>query len=167
MATATEELPATDEIPEPIPERDDITKAKRQVFGRHMAHEGVMLDRMQRQLRMAEKMQKFASSGDPKDLEWTEEDEAAMGVNIGNEYHIHQQLPAATQSPAKPTSTPTPTEPQATTGWPTKLALAAALAAGSAGIGYIAADQMKPNPATAAGVDTDTDTIVEMDFPEE
>jgi hypothetical protein len=167
MATATMES-EPESIPEPIPERDDITKAKRQVFGRHIAHEGIMLDRVQRQLRTAEKMQKFAATGDPKDLEWTAEDEADMGVNIGNENHFH--IETKEQSQAATSSAPTAVT-AAKSVWPAAVVGASLLASGlggGAGVGYIVNDLLKPEqPAPAASTDTDTDTITEFDFPKE
>lgn len=94
MATA-EATP--DQVAEPIPQRSDTTKAVRNVFNRHIAHEGIMLDRMQRQLRNAEKIQRFAATNDVNDLPKPGDDD--MGVNIGNEYHLHQIMQPQTEKP--------------------------------------------------------------------
>lgn len=115
MATATETPePAQEEIPEPIPERSDLTKAKRLVFMRHLAHEGVMIAKMVSQIRTAERMQKFAATGDVKDLEAPEGEDEMGGVNIGNENHFHITNPPAQSAPATTTTepvTPVTTEP--------------------------------------------------------
>jgi len=55
-----------------------------------------MLDRMNRQVHAAERMQKFAATGNVKDLEAPAEEGPEMGVNIGNETHNHYQV---TESP--------------------------------------------------------------------
>lgn len=164
MATATEEPRAAVEIPEPIPERSDITKAKRHVFNRHLAHEGLMLDKMQRQIRHTERLQKFAATGDVKHLEPPEgEEDDGMGVNIGNENHWHIEMK---EQPKAPQATAPTVVSAAKSIWPTLL-LAGSMLGGGAGLGYIIHEFLKPqtNPASVAGIDTDTDTIVEMDFP--
>lgn len=140
---------------EPIPQRDDYHKAKRNVFFRHLAHEGIMLNRVMRQQRHEEKLKKFAATGDTKDLATSGEDD--MGVNIGNEYHVHQVMPTTESK-----STPPPSAIGTSIGsrlWP--LVLGAAVACGSTGIGYLLANWRTDKPAA----DTDTDTITEMDFP--
>lgn len=112
MATETLEAPTQEEIPEPIADRTDAEKGVKLVFDRHIAHEGLMIDRMNRQLHASERMQKFAATGDVKDLEAPEEDES-MGVNIGNEYHNHYQV---TESPkGEPTPSPEATAETAET----------------------------------------------------
>lgn len=151
MATA-----ATEPIPEPIPERSDVAKAKRHVFNRHLAHEGIMLDRMQRQLRSAEQLQRFAATGDTKDLPKPGEDDD-MGVNIGNEYHLHQVM--------QPTEKPPVSIPHPAAGKILPFVLGAALASGSTGLGWVLA-KWHETPAAATAADTDTDTITEFDFPE-
>lgn len=148
MATATT-------VPEPIPERSDVAKAKRHVFNRHLAHEGIMLDRMQRQLRSAEKLQRFAATGDTNDLPKPGEDDE-MGVNIGNEYHLHQVV--------QPTEKPPVSVPQAAASKLLPFVLGAALAGGSTGLGWVLA-KWNETPKPPATADTDTDTITEFDFP--
>lgn len=163
MSTAT--LEAEPElIPDPIPERDDITKAKRHVFNRHLAHEAIMLDRMQRQLRMAEKAQKFATTGNTKDLEWTVEDESAMGVSIGNENHLHIQTKEQPQVTTAAAPMPAPASTSQSV-WPSLL-LAGSMLAGGSGLGYIVNDLLKSRPAALPAV-TDTDTTTVIDFPDE
>lgn len=136
---------------EPIPKRSDTTKAVRNVFNRHLAHEGIMLDRMQRQLLNSEKLQRFAATGNTDDLPKPGEDDE-MGVNIGNEYHLHQIM-----QPQQPTTQTT--ENAASKLWP--IVLSTALACGGTSLGYSIAGWInKPAPA---GVDTDT--ITELDFP--
>lgn len=164
---------------EPIPERDDITKAKRLVFLRHLAHEGIMIDRVNRNLHAAERLQTFAATADVNDLNAPAGDEDEMGVNIGNEYHEHHvhnypAPPVAIAPPAttEPTNATTPAEPAPATDsgttqkkskwWPLLIGGVLLGTAAGAGGGYIIHDWLKP-PAQSAGVDTDT--ITELDFP--
>ncbi len=86
---------------EPIPERSDYTKAKRHVFNRHLAHEAVMLDEMQKTKARAARLERFAATGNVDDL-MPSEGEEEMGVSIGNENHWHIQMaqPQATESKA-------------------------------------------------------------------
>jgi len=141
-----------DTTAEPIPERSDVAKAVRHVFNRHLAHEGIMLSRVLRQQRNEEKLKKFAATGDTKDLATPGEDD--MGVNIGNEYHVHNVMP-------EQKTTTTPSAIGTSIGsrlWP--LVLGAALAGGSTGLGWVLAKWNAP--PTAPVVDTDTDTITEF-----
>jgi hypothetical protein len=98
---------------EPIPNRSDAHKAARNVALRYSGHEAAMLGEMIRAKRKAEKIQKFAATGNEADLEFTAEEEADMAVNLGNEYHYHITQPGAVATqPTQPPSTPTtPTQP--------------------------------------------------------
>src|SRR5690242_17641268 len=105
------------EIPEPIPKRSDIVKGIRTVYLNRVAHMGMMLDKMNRQNRRVERIEKFAATGDPKTLDAPDEENEEMGVNIGNEYHYHGILPPDAPQPAPavtpaPTATAPPTTPQ-------------------------------------------------------
>jgi hypothetical protein len=160
------------EIPEPIPQRSDLAKAKRNVFFRHLAHEGIMLERMQRTLTNAEKLQRFASTGNTSDLP-SPGDEEDMGVAIGNEIHYHLQGSGNREVPQPlPAPAPTPqpaTTPPATKGswlWPT--VLGAALLGTGAGGGWLTNWYLNQQPPgqTGTDTDTDTDTITEIDFPQ-
>jgi hypothetical protein len=102
---------AEDEIPEPIPRRSDIAKGLRTVYLNRVAHMGMMLDKVNRQNRRAERIEKFAATGDVKTLDAPESEEEDMGVNIGNEFHFHEQAPATAKPEAAPT--PTATKPEA------------------------------------------------------
>jgi hypothetical protein len=139
---AESEAPATEPIQEPIPDRDDKWKAKRLVFLRHLAHEGLMLDKVSRQNRRVERMEKFAATGNVSDLDAPEEATEEMGVNIGNENHYHVVQPAA-QSAA----VTTPASPAAN-GVVSKL-VPLALAAGLGAAGPLAWFFSKP-PTPAA-----------------
>lgn len=141
---------------EPIPERSDTTKAVRNVFNRHLAHEGIMLDRMQRQLANSEKLQRFAATGNTDDLPKPGEDDE-MGVNIGNEYHLHQIMQPT--EPAKPTNNIA--QAAASKLWP--FVLGAVMASGSTGLGWLLHSWTADKPAATTAVDTDT--ITEMTFP--
>ncbi len=115
-----------------------------------------MLDRMQRQLLNSEKLQRFAATGDTDDLPKPGEDDE-MGVNIGNEYHLHQIMQPT--EPAKPTTNIT--QAAASKLWP--FVLGAAMASGSTGLGWLLHAWTADKPAVSAAVDTDT--ITEMTFP--
>jgi hypothetical protein len=154
------------EMPEPIPQRSDVTKAKRNVFLRHLAHEGIMLARMQRTLRTAEKMGRLAASGDTEELTKpaTEDD---MAVNIGNEYHVH--IPSEGNGTPTPLPAPTPqpatTPPTAKGSWLWPAVMGAALLGTGAGGGWLTNWYLNQQPGQT-GSDTDTDTITEIDFPQ-
>lgn len=153
MSTATMD-PAQETVQEPIPHRSDIVKAERMVFMRHLAHEAMMLEKMQRQNRRVERFEKFAATGDTNDLEAPEGEDEEMGVAIGNEYHYHTLQPAsAVQSPPspgtatatapspaneneKPTGT-TPATAPARTNWLLPAAIGAACLVGGAGLGSL------------------------------
>lgn len=142
---------------EPIPERSDVAKAVRHVFNRHLAHEGIMLNRVMRQQRHEENLKKFAVTGDTKSLATSGEDD--MGVNIGNEYHVHNVMQPTEPNP----TTPAASVLRASIGgrlWP--LVLGASLALGSTGLGWLLHGWQTTKPAA---VDTDSDSINELDFP--
>lgn len=125
-------MPASDAsqvIDEPIPDRSDITKAKREVYLINLAHDAIMLDRTNRQLHYGERLQKFAATGNVKDLDSPEDD---MGVNIGNEYHIHQPMEAPAQEPPAPTPTAAVATAVKSRLWPVILAAAVSGGAGAA-----------------------------------
>lgn len=134
-----EASPVAEEIPEPIPKRSDIAKGIRTVYLNRVAHMGMMLEKVNRQNRRVERIEKFAATGDAKDLNAPDsEKDEDMGVAIGNEYHYHVQAPPVA-APAVSTTTPGTT----TTTQPTKsplpsfiapLLLAAALGTGAGGM---------------------------------
>lgn len=101
VATAAEE-------PDPIPRRSDVAKILRTWALDKIAHTGIMIARTNRNLHKAERIQKFAVTGDPNDL-LTPEGEDDMGVNIGNEIHYHYQGSTPGESVATPAGTDTPT----------------------------------------------------------
>lgn len=96
------------EIPEPIPDRSDVGKYVRFAVLDRVAHVGLVLDKLQRQVRRAEGYELLAATGDMKYLTDAVSKEEEMGVNIGNENHYHIQM--ADPNAAKP-SEPTPAEP--------------------------------------------------------
>lgn len=130
MATAEASLPET-EIPEPIPRRSDIAKGIRTVYLNRVAHMGMMLDKVNRQNRRVERYEKFAATGNVKDLDAPESEDEDMGVAIGNEYHYHVQQPTTTTS----AQTPAPTVAEKAKSGFGKFVMAAALGAGSLGAG--------------------------------
>lgn len=140
-------MPASDDsqtINEPIPDRSDINKAKREVYLINLAHDAIMLDRANRQLHYGERLQKFAATGNVTDLDAPGDDD--MGVNIGNEYHIHQPMEAT------PQPTPTPIAAVATAVksriWPIVLAAIGGGAIPTAGMLYWMLNN-KPTPQPA------------------
>lgn len=146
---------------------------KQQWMQTHLAHQGMMLDKIQRQQAIVEATARFAATGDSAQLasEITPQgvEDAEMGVSIGNkEYHVHN-YPA---SPVTTTTTNTTTEasPLAkTTNTLGKVAAAAALL-GSGGIAGLGASLVvdyltRPDPpAVVQAVDTDTDTNAGLRF---
>lgn len=170
-AAETEDRQST--IPEPIPDRSDIDKGVRTVFLDRVAHVGMMLEKMQRQNRRVERLEKFAATGEVADLEVPANEEDGMGVNIGNENHYHVELKEPPASPTVTPAQPVPV-PTASTGngmLPTLL-VGAAMLAGGAGLGYIVNDLLRPTPADTTpspttGTDLDTDTVMVVDFPGE
>lgn len=88
----------------------------------------------------------------------TEGDEMG-GINVRGDTHINITSPAETAKPVASKAL----------GWGTKLLVGAALCGGGAGIGYIVRDLLKPQPAAqqpaAPNTDTDTDTVMVIDFP--
>lgn len=182
---------ASEDIEEPIPKRSDIEKGLRTIYLNRVAHMGMMLDKVNRQNRRAERIEKFASTGEVKDLQAPpDEENEDMGVNIGNEYHYHgiapPDMPAAapvkdsTSKAAKKKATieeiaavvaskiqPAAVAPVAADPWRKWLYAALAAAALSAGAGtplalYFSSKQPTPPPV----VDTDTDTSTDVIFPE-
>lgn len=141
-------MPASDAsqvIDEPIPDRSDITKAKREVYLINLAHDAIMLDRTNRQLHYGERLQKFAATGNVKDLDSPEDD---MGVNIGNEYHIHQPMEAPAQEPPAPTPTAAVATAVKSRIWPIVLAAIGGGAIPTAGMLYWMLNN-KPTPQPA------------------
>lgn len=106
---------AAAEEPDPIPRRSDVAKIIRTWALDRIAHTGIMIARTNRNLHKAERIQKFAVTGDPNDL-LTPEGEDDMGVYIGNEIHNHIEggQPAASATPATPATPVTPTTPVVT-----------------------------------------------------
>ncbi len=95
----------TPQIPEPIPERSDIEKGIKMSYLLRAGHMGIMLDRTQRNLKRAERLERFAATGNVASLGETEPEEE-MGVYLGNENHYHF---GGTEVVAPPTPTaPTP-----------------------------------------------------------
>jgi hypothetical protein len=115
--------------------------------------EGLMLGRVQRQQRTEETLARHTRklAGVEEASPQPEEDE--MGVSIGNKVFNHYEAPAT-----KPSS------PIVESGLLQKAAIAAALLTGGGGLGYLAAQAAIP--AVAGVLDTDTDTISVIDFPE-
>ena len=73
-----------------------------------LGHEGVMLDKIERQNRIVEVVARNAMTGKPDDTEgWPPSGDDSMGVDIGDTIHNHY-YPASTETPAKePASAPT------------------------------------------------------------
>jgi len=154
---------AVEEIPEPIPKRSDIAKGIRTIYLNRVAHMGMMLEKMNRQNRRVERLEKFAATADVKDLD-APEDEEDMGVNIGNEFHYHGITPQAALPNQPETAVSKPTTDASSTA--SKLApavVALSMLGGGAGVGYIINDLWKqPAPVQSS---PDTDTVTEIYFP--
>ncbi len=152
MAEATAEV--TEEPTEQLSWKEKIA---RNWFNVRLGHEGMMLDKIQQQQKRVFEIADRAANGTTGKPSQSAGDDD-MGVNIGNEIHYH----GVQQAASTVTNTGTPGLSTAA-----KAALVVALLGGAGGVGYAAADLLKPEPAVVQGTDTDTDTdtITEMDFP--
>lgn len=139
----------------PTLEPTKTTLAKRQKFEldwarTRLGHEGMMLEKIQRQNRIVEQLAaqtrdgKFTGGPVPS----VPEDED-MGVSIGNETHNHY---AATPK---------------SLGSLGKLIVAASLLAGGAGAGLLATQLLPSDPPPVPPATVDTDTVTDVTFPEE
>ena len=108
-----------------------------------LGHEGMMLDKIDRQNRIVEVLARNAATGDVGDVRgWPEGDD--MGVNIGNEIHYHGTH--AQQASTQSAEAPKPAAPSpAVKLWPWALAAAAGLA--GFGLPYVF---NRPDPPPAA-----------------
>lgn len=159
-------------IPEPIPKRSDTHKVIRTAALNRIAHFGMMLDQVQKKQLTADKIFKFAASGDTNVLTAPAE-EQDMGVQIGNEIHYHYSGNGEALEQEEPATIPIggTTEPEPLSGagprklnwWQKGLIGAGALGSGL-GIAAIANEYYHGHPKPPAVVDTDTDSITEIDF---
>jgi len=120
-----------------------------------LGHEGMMLDKIQRQTRIVEVLARNAATGDVEDMRgWPGTgDGDDMGVNIGNEIHYHGGNGAERPSTALPATAEQPKK-----NWLLPLALAGALGTGAAI--PLAMDALRPD-ATPAVTEP-----VEIEFPQ-
>lgn len=145
---------------------------KQQWMQTHLAHQGMMLDKIQRQQAIVEATARFAATGDSAQLakEITPQgvEDAEMGVSIGNkEYHVHNYP----SSPVTNTTTTT-TEASPVAKASSTLAKAAAAAAlvGAGGIGVVGVNMAidaltRPDPSPViVQPATDTDTNAGLRF---
>lgn len=150
------------EVVEPIPERTDEKKFIRNWAYLRLAHEALMLKRVKENAKKVERLENFAASGDKADLKATATSDDSDEMNIGNEIHNHYQGTDTTTA----TTTSTPTKAIGTLG---SMALGAALMTGGGGVGYTIYDMVtnnEPPAVTAPSTDTDTDTIIDVTFPQ-
>lgn len=81
--------------PDPVKERSDVDKIKRLVALKHIAHEGIMLDKIQKEMKLVQDLAVQVRDGTLGTAGQTEafpEEEGEMGVSIGNETHNHITL---------------------------------------------------------------------------
>lgn len=121
----------------------------REKFLRHwmqtrLGHEGMMLEKIQRQSRIVEQLAAQTREGKFSGGAVASVPEDEMGVSIGNEVHHH--YPEAAK----------------TLGTLGKLLLALSLLAGGAGVGAVLTELLAPDPPPAV----DTDTATDVTFPE-
>lgn len=170
MATET-----TTELPTPPETTPDQFRQefKENWMNTHLAHEGLMLEDVQRRNRATHAMAKFAATADVaqlvKDLEPDATEGDDVGVSIGNKTFIYNTSQAAqetnTATTQAPEASPQVATPQAsTTNTLGKIAAGAALA-GAGGLATLGAGAVinyltQPSPPVvaqpAAGMDTDT-----------
>lgn len=167
-----------DEIEEPNPQLQPKSwpdQFKRLLVLTRLAHDGVMISKLQRQNRIVEDLAKRSANGTiGQKSEAGDEMPEDDTVSIGNEYHYHYQggeptaqaqpTPPAqpAQAPATPAAPATPSDAMSTL---SKGLLAAALV--GSGMGGLAVGSLLSQPGTppAASTDTDTDTRTDVTFP--
>jgi len=126
-----------------------------------LGHEGLMLDKIDRQHRIVETLARNTMTGDMKDVAgWPgNEGDDAMGVNIGDHIHYHQAVePVAKQQAVAPAATTTPL-------WQKLLTSAAMLASGAgagAGVPWLLGAFDRPAVVQPAATAIDTDTQYEL-----
>ena len=115
-----------------------------------LAIDGLMVDRVQRQQRAEETLARHARKLAGVEEDRPQEEQSSMGVSIGNKVFNHYEAPQKTEAPAGGSLL-------------AKAAIAAALISAGGGAGMVA-NQFMSFPA--AVVDTDTDTLSVIDFPD-
>ena len=150
-------------VDEPENKPLDLAKGVRLPYYNRVAHMGMMLEKMSRQIRQAERIQTFAATQNPNDLAAPAE-EQDMGVNVGNEHHTHIYMggsPESNGTAQKPIAAPKKN------GWLKPALVGAALLGTGAGGSWLANWYFnQPQPPGTTAPDTDTDTITEIDFPQ-
>lgn len=144
-----------------------------------LGFEGLMLDRVQRQLRASELQSDIAMKGntDGIDTLYPTEDEN-MGVSVGNTYNINVSqpqpdpvltpVPPAVPSPDPVQNNTTTTTTERTINPVLPYVLAGILGLGGLGAGYFLNKPKAPVPPPVPVVDTDTDTnsVTDVVFPQ-
>lgn len=80
-------------VAEPIPKRSDERKLARVAALLRIGHEGLVLDKIQRQAAHVMKLAQWTASGSEDGMQSDAEDD--MGCNIGNENHYHIEMKQA------------------------------------------------------------------------
>lgn len=155
---------ATATMEEPTPLKAGVGWVAKHWPRVRLAHEGLMVDKIQRQSRIVEQLARNTMTGDNQDVSgWPgHEGDDSMGVNIGDHIHYHaaSEQPAPQQPPATPAPTSaapaaaTPPTEQPKSVWRTWLArtalVAGGLGLGAGGLaGYNAMTADDENPAVA------------------
>ena len=141
--------PVLDEMREEQ-QRDWKDEQKEKWFDLRTAFQGLMLGRMQRQQLAAEAVDRHARKQAGVEEGQPETEGDMSGVSIGNKVFNHYEAPKQ--------------EAQAKSDLLKKALVGAALVAGGGGVGLLASQLIAP--AVDGVVDTDTDTISVIDFPD-
>jgi hypothetical protein len=136
-------------------DRDWKDEYKENWLGAKLGYEGVMLDRVRRQQQTEETLARHARSKAGVVESGGEESGDDMGVSIGNKTFNHYTSSQQQQTETQPGGS----------SLLQKAVVAAALVAGGGGAGILASQLINP-PAVIDSIDTDTDTISVIDFPE-
>lgn len=156
------------------PQTEPQTKAEgvlREKFSQNwadtrLAHEGMMLDKIQRQTQIVEQLAAQTRDGKFSSGEVPATPEDDMGVSIGNEIHNH--YPAATPPEDRPPEVATPTIEAQPVGSLAKWILAASLLLGGAtgaGVAVLINQARSPDPPTTTPHVVDTNTTTDVMFP--
>lgn len=137
--------------------RDWKDEYKESFLNTRLGIEALMVDRIQRQQRAEEAMARHTRQLAGVEEGGPEEASSSMGVSIGNKNFYHYDAPQQ-NGPASQTGA-------SGTSLLQKAVMGLALIGGGSGLGYLLGQVINP-PAVVHSIDTDTDTISVIDFPD-
>lgn len=158
-------------VAEPATWREEF---EQQWLQSRLAHEAIMLDKMQKTIARGERLANFAVSGNASDIVSEGEDVGvSLGNKITNNYYNTEQTATTSASPAAPPTATQPAAPVASAGsavvagvyrW-VKPALIGASLLGGGGLGGVVLTKMlTPSSPPATVIQGDTDTNAGLRF---